>query len=115
MRKIAVIGSRTFDDYDRLEGVLLPWLPATIISGGAKGADTLAERFARDHGQPITVIKPDWEQFGRGAGPIRNRAIVDAADLIIAFWDGKSRGTLSALNYAKGKGKTVIIDSLEEA
>src|SRR5690554_7493215 len=71
MRKIAVIGSRHFTDYDRLERVLQPWLPAHIISGGAKGADALAEQLAREHELPITVIKPDWKQYGRGAGPIR--------------------------------------------
>ena len=49
-------------------------------------------------------------------GPsIRNRTIFDTADLVIAFWDGKSRGTASALNYARAKGKTVIIESLGEA
>ena len=115
MRKIAVIGSRHFTDYDRLERVLQPWLPAHIISGGAKGADALAEQLARENKLPITVIKPDWKQYGRGAGPIRNRTIVDTADLVIAFWDGKSRGTASALNYARAKGKTVIIESLGEA
>jgi len=112
MRKIAVIGSRDFNDYEQLENALLPWLPAHIISGGAKGADTLAERFARAHGLPITVIKPDWKQFGRGAGPIRNRMIVDTADLVIAFWDGESRGTASALSYARANGKSVFVDAL---
>ncbi|MCK7545854.1 DUF2493 domain-containing protein, partial [Marinobacter bryozoorum] len=67
MRKIAVIGSRHFTDYDRLERVLQPWLPAHIISGGAKGADALAEQLARENKLPITVIKPDWKQYGRGA------------------------------------------------
>ena len=114
MRKIAVIGSRSFNDYARLECLLLPWLPATIITGGAKGADALAERFARENGLCLRVIKPDWKQYGRGAGPIRNREIVDAAELIIAFWDGRSRGTLSAINYARGKGKAVIVDSGED-
>jgi len=112
MRKIAVIGSRHFLDYDKLERVLQPWLPAHIISGGAKGADTLAKQLAQEHELPITVIKPDWKKYGRGAGPIRNRAIVDMADLVIAFWDGKSRGTASALSYARTKGKTVIIETV---
>ena len=96
MRKIAIIGSRHFTDYDRLERVLQPWLPAHIISGGAKGADALAEQLARERELPITVIKPDWKQYGRGAGPIRNRTIVDTADLVIASTTGSTRSSLTA-------------------
>lgn len=112
MQKIAIIGSRSFADYERVESVLRPWLPAHIISGGAKGADALAERLAREHELPITVLKPDWKQYGRGAGPKRNRDIVDSADLVIAFWDGKSRGTRSALDYARSKRKTVLVEMI---
>jgi len=113
MRKIAVIGSRSFDDYEHLRRVLEAWLPAQIISGGAKGADTLAHRLAQEESLPITVIKPDWKQFGRAAGPIRNRAIVDAADMVIAFWDGQSRGTESTLEYARSKQKLVLVELVE--
>jgi predicted Rossmann fold nucleotide-binding protein DprA/Smf involved in DNA uptake len=112
MQRIAVIGSRSFDDYERLMSVLSPLLPAHIISGGAKGADGLAERLARELELPITVIKPDWAQFGRAAGPIRNREIVNAADIVIAFWDGKSKGTKSALDYARQQQKAVLVEEV---
>ena len=112
MRKIAVIGSRAFNDFEHLERVLLPWLPAHIVSGGARGADALAARLAETHNLPITIIKPDWAQYGRAAGPIRNRAIVDAADIVIAFWDHSSKGTKSALDYARQKQKTIIIEGV---
>lgn len=112
MQKIAIIGSRSFHHYDRLEKVLLPWLPAHIISGGARGADSLAERFAHAHELPITVIKPDWTQYGRAAGPIRNRDIINAADVVIAFWDGQSKGTKSALDYARQQKKVIIVEKV---
>lgn len=112
MKKIAIIGSRTFDDFQKLEKVLLPWLPAHIISGGARGADSLAEKLAQKHGLPITIMKPDWAQYGRAAGPIRNRDIVNAADMVVAFWDGQSKGTKSALDYASKQSKKVVIESV---
>jgi SLOG family YspA-like protein len=115
MNKIAVVGSRHFSDYEYLKQILQPWLPAHIISGGARGADALAERLAYEYDLPITVIKPDWKQYGRAAGPIRNRTIVDTADMLIAFWDGKSQGTASALSYARSKGKTIIVESVAAA
>lgn len=114
MRRIAVIGSRNFHDYGRLKCVLQPWLPAHIISGGAKGTDSLAEKLALEHELPITVIKPDWKQYGRGAGPIRNREIVDTADVVIVFWNGKSKGTASAVNYARTKNKRLIVEPLDD-
>lgn len=112
MQKIAIIGSRSFNDFNRLVSVLLPWLPAHIVSGGAKGADALAERLAREQKLSITVIKPDWQQHGRAAGPIRNRDIVDAVDMVIAFWDGQSKGTKSALDYARKQKKIIIVEEV---
>ena len=104
LKRIAVIGSRDFDDYARLQSVLAPHLPAVLVSGGAKGADALAERLAQERGLTIDVIRADWNRYGRGAGPIRNKQIVESADLVIAFWDGKSRGTRSALAHADKMG-----------
>lgn len=113
MRRIAVVGSRSFADYEHLRRVLQAWLPAEIISGGAQGADTLAQRLAQEENLPITVIKPDWRQFGRAAGPIRNRAIVDASDMVVAFWDGQSRGTASTLEYARAKNIPVLVELVD--
>ena len=113
MKSIAVIGSRTFADYDLLEETLVHYQISKLISGGAKGADSLAERYATNHCIELVVFKPDWKKYGRGAGPIRNRDIVDAADLVIAFWDGKSKGTKSALDYAQQKNKQVIINFIK--
>lgn len=111
--KIAVIGSRTFNDAALLEKTLLEKLDinavTTLVSGGAKGADSLAEAFAAKHGLTVQIFKPDWKQFGRGAGIIRNKEIIAAADQVIAFWDGKSKGTLSSINIAKKLCKPLVL------
>ena len=113
MAKIAIIGSRDFENYALLKTTLESFSPTQIISGGAKGADALAERYAAEHDIELIVYKADWKQFGRGAGVIRNRQIVDHCDQVIAFWDGKSRGTKSSIDYAKKLGKPVLIVSFD--
>lgn len=105
--KIAIVGSRSFQDYKLLIRTMNNYTPTAIVSGGAKGTDTLAERYAREIGVNCIVFKPNWKQYGRAAGPVRNKQIVEAADLIIAFWDGKSRGTFSTISLARKAGKPV--------
>lgn len=110
---IAVIGSRDFSDYGLLESTLasLPGI-TRIVSGGAKGADSLVEIYARQHQIPLVVFKADWKQYGKGAGIVRNRQIIEAAEMVVAFWDGVSKGTASTLALAKTKGipiRTVIV------
>lgn len=111
--KIAVIGSRTFNDAALLENTLLEKLDINavtgLVSGGAQGADSLAEAFAVKYGLPVQVFKPDWKQFGRGAGVIRNKQIIAVSDQVIAFWDGKSKGTLNSINLAKKLCKPLIL------
>lgn len=102
----AIIGSRGFDNYVGMRRVLDQYSIAQIVSGGATGADTLGAEWSRERGLPEPIIfLPDWAKHGRAAGPIRNQDIVNTADFVVAFWDGKSRGTLSALRYAKKVGK----------
>ena len=75
--KIAVIGSRSFNDYDLVKKELASFQDiAEIVSGGASGADTLAARYARENGIRLTEFYPEWEKFGRPAGPKRNATIV---------------------------------------
>jgi hypothetical protein len=107
--KTAVIGSRGFNVYVLLKGTLDAYLISQIISGGAIGADMLAERYAEEHEIPTLIFKPDYNKYGRGAPLVRNKEIVDAAERVIAFWDGKSRGTAYTLKYAKSKGKEVKV------
>jgi len=99
----AIIGSRAFGDNECMKTTLEGRGLTGIVSGGAKGADTLAERYARENGLPMETIRPEWGKHGRAAGVIRNREIVNAADIVVAFWDGTSRGTKSSIDFAKKK------------
>lgn len=80
-----------------------------IVSGGARGADAMAESYAKAHGFPCTVYPADWEKHGRKAGFLRNRQIVDHADMVLALWDGESKGTGMTIDLAKRKGVPLVI------
>ena len=108
--KIGVVGSRGFKDYRKLEKELNKMENITeIVSGGAKGADTLAREFAEKNDIKLTEFTPDYKKYGRGAPIRRNKEIVEYSDQIIAFWDGKSRGTKNTIDIAKKQGKPVTI------
>ena len=108
--KIGVVGSRDFDDYKKLEKELNKIEGITVIvSGGAKGADTLAREFAEKNDIKLTEFKPDYEQYGRGAPIRRNKKIVEYSDQIIAFWDGESRGTKNTIDIAEKQDKPITI------
>ena len=120
-KKVAVIGSRTFDDKKRLYAVLTKNRERIklVISGGAKGADSLAVDWATDYGMPYLVFpaawhNPDTGEYDKGAGFRRNRKIIEQCDVVIAFWDGKSRGTANSIEIAKELGKIVRIISFSE-
>ncbi len=105
--KIAIIGSRNLTDVDISKYV--PEGVTEIVSGGAKGIDTLAEKYADENGIPKTIIKPEYARYRRGAPLKRNEKIVERADIIIAFWNGKSKGTKFTIDYAKKLNKEVKI------
>lgn len=97
--KVAIIGSRGITNAD--VGKYIPPDATLIISGGARGVDRLAERYADEHGIEKLIFLPQYELYGKSAPLIRNRLIVDNADLVIAFWDGESSGTSYTIDYAK--------------
>lgn len=105
--KIAIIGSRTCPEVNIASYIEIN--PEAIISGGAKGADTYARKYAIEKGIPLIEYLPDYKTYGRIAPIIRNRQIIDACDSVLAFWDGKSHGTKRAIDYAKSQGKIVRI------
>ena len=115
MTNIAIIGSRSFNDYDRVKNVLdiviskLQDKDIIIVSGGAKGADTLGEKYADENGYVKIIIKPNWTKYGKIAGMLRNTEIIEKADLVVAFWDGKSPGTKDSINKAKKLNKKLIV------
>lgn len=107
--KVAVIGSRTFNDYELVKETLSTFTISLLVSGGAKGADSLGERYANENNIETLIFKPDWKKHGPAAGPLRNTDIVNNADTIIAFWDCESRGTKDSITKAEKLGKEVII------
>lgn len=113
--RVIIAGTRTFSDYELLESHVRYMLSrrskreVEIVSGGAAGADALGERFARENGYRLRVFPADWEKYGRRAGILRNQQMVDYADALIAFHDGKSRGTAHVIAAAKEAGLRVSV------
>lgn len=109
---VAVVGSRNFNDYMLLQSVLdefcLNNKVTKLVSGGARGADKLAERYAAERKLEIEVLVPDWKT-GRGAGLARNTEIVAKADTIVTFWDGVSPGTRDTLRKASKAKKNIVV------
>jgi hypothetical protein len=102
--KVIIAGSRDFDDYNELcmfcDHVLQNQTDIEIVSGTAKGADQLGERYAIERGYKITRFPADWDK-GRSAGYIRNEEMAKYGDALIAFWNGMSKGTEHMINLAK--------------
>jgi len=111
MNKIAVIGSRSFNNYQLMKETLdLIAKPGDIIiSGGAAGADSLAEDYAEEKGLQKLIIYPAWRIYGKRAGLIRNEQMVNKCDQVVAFWNGNSNGTRHSINFAKIQNKPVTI------
>lgn len=111
--RLAVVGSRGFDDYEYLAELLdtihVFSSVTLVVSGGADGADSLAERWAKENNIETLIIKPDWEQYGKRAGYVRNIEIWDNSDEGIAFWDGQSKGTAHSFEIAKKQEKKIYI------
>jgi len=110
MKKIAIVGSRDFLDLNLIKEFVTT-LPkdTVIISGGARGVDSTAEVAAAENGLETKIFYPEWEKYGKSAGFIRNKQIVDEADEVYAFWDGKSRGTKNTIDTARKDNKVVVI------
>lgn len=108
--KVAVIGSRDFNDYERLRDTLSLFPVSLIVSGGARGADALAERYADENDIQKEIYHAQWDLFGKKAGFLRNTTIIENSELVIAFWDGKSKGTRDSIGKAsKQKKQTFIV------
>ncbi len=108
--KVAVIGSRNIS-VNNLENYL-PEETAEIVSGGARGVDTSAREYAQKSGLKLTEFLPDYEKYGKRAPLLRNDQIIDYADMVLAFWDGKSRGTAYVIDHCRKKNKKVEVHIL---
>jgi uncharacterized phage-like protein YoqJ len=98
--KVAVVGSRGITNKEMIFGVLENYDITSIVSGGAIGVDTIAEEYANSLNIQTEIFLPDWKQYGRAAGIIRNRDIIENSQMTIAFWDGESKGTLSSIKHS---------------
>lgn len=109
--KIAIIGSRNFDNYKLVVETLKPYQSkiSLVISGGAKGADSLGEHWAKQNNINTLIFLPDWDKHGKRAGFIRNEDIIKNCDGVLAFWDGESKGTAHSLSLAEKYNKPTKI------
>lgn len=111
--KVAVIGSRNLKIDDL--GTYLPAETSEIVSGGAKGVDSDARKYAEENDLPLTEFLPEYQRYGRGAPLKRNLQIIEYADYVIAFWDGKSRGTKYVIDNCRKLNVPVQIVTITQS
>ncbi len=115
MKKIIIAGSRLFNDYELLKKELDNYIAEEklaskdieIVSGHCRGADILGEKYAKEHGINVKYFLPDWDTYGRSAGPIRNAAMAEYIKddgFLFSFWDGESKGSKTMI-YEASKRK----------
>ena len=116
MFKVIIAGGRDFSDFelmstkmDMLLSKVKDKREVVVISGKAKGADTLGERYATSRNFKVEEYPANWDKYGRSAGYRRNEEMAEHAEALVAFWDGKSKGTSHMIEYAKSKGLKVRI------
>ena len=113
--RLGIVGSREFLDYSLLAETVDSFVEKTkikvekIVSGGAKGSDSLAARYASEHGYLLEEFKPDYGRYGRGAPLQRNTTIVENSDIILAFVTASSKGTWDTIRKAQAMKKIVRI------
>jgi len=111
--KLGIVGSRDFHDYEKVKNFIFSSINIKdidcIVSGGAKGFDSLAEKFADEYNIKKKIFPAEWEKHGRAAGFIRNRDIVDNSDILIAVQKNKSKGTQNSIDLAKKKKISCLV------
>ncbi len=110
VKKVAVVGSRDWPDPMAVVDYIASLPKGTVvISGGAEGVDSWAAKAARRRSLEVVEFLPDWKQFGRQAGLVRNTKIVEAADEVVAFHFDSSPGTADTIRKAEAAGKKVLV------
>lgn len=114
--RVIIAGTRDFDDYgllcrhtDYMLSDKRTKRRIVIVSGAARGADTLGEQYARERGYQIRRYPADWYKYGKKAGPLRNDLMARNADALIAYWDGRSPGTSNMIETARNYGLQISI------
>lgn len=103
MFRVIIAGGRDFNNYSGLSQAMDRLLANVsdeiiIVCGKARGADTLGEQYAKERGYKVRYFPADWDTYGKQAGFIRNEEMAKNADALVAFWDGKSRGTKNMID-----------------
>ena len=117
MNKVALVGSRDFNDSDLLTQIMYSLADTedwdnknvTILCGGARGADAEGKKFAERHSIAVDMYPANWDDFGKRAGYIRNIEMAKAADFVVALWDGESRGTKHMIEQSEAMGNKVYV------
>ena len=113
MSKVIVAGSRGFADYHllcaKMDFFTSDHSAVEVVSGTARGADQLGDRWARERGHAIKKFPADWDAHGKRAGFIRNIQMAEYADALVAFWDGESRGTKHMIEEMRRLDKPVRV------
>ena len=114
--RVIIAGSRSFNDYELLREQCLSILQekmrthrVVIVSGHARGADSLGERFAKEFSLPFELHPAKWRLLGKAAGMVRNAEMAKCSDALIAFWEGESRGTRHMISFARKRGLEVSV------
>lgn len=118
---VAIVGSRSVTKYETVKAAIMkaPWIndvplssfKGNIVSGGADGVDSMAERFAESHDIETEIYEPQWDDWGNGHPAIaRNATIVENSDAVIAVWDGNSNGTRDTIDKALDSGTPIYVE-----
>lgn len=110
--RFIIAGSRHIDDYESISYYCNKYIildVTEVVSGTARGVDALGERWAQENNIPVKRFPAKWDEYGKQAGMIRNAQMAGYADGLIAFWDGKSRGTRHMIDVAVEKGLKVLV------
>jgi hypothetical protein len=111
--RVILAGSRTITDFATVcdAAERSGFSISRVLSGMARGVDTLAIRYAAENGLPLDAFPAEWSRWGRAAGYRRNLLMAENADALIAIWDGRSPGTRHMIEVAKAKGLQVFVMS----
>lgn len=109
--KVIIAGGRDIENYNLIVEAIndSEFDISEVVSGGAKGVDTMGEHWADKHNIPVKRFLARWEIYGRSAGPHRNIEMANYAEALIAVWDGKSRGTKNMIETAKKRKLDIYI------
>lgn len=116
--KITIGGCRDYNDYETFCSFAEECInehsanDITVLSGHCSGVDMMAERFANEKGYSLEIHPAQWNRYGKAAGPIRNKIMVEKSDLVIAYWDYKSKGTRDLIECAEKLNKPIKIKKI---